>query len=303
MTNYLAIATWSFGATAVKKAASLLESGKSALDAVVAGAQAVEDDPSVNSVGYGGIANACGTVQLDACVMDGRNLSCGGVAGLENVRHATAVARLVMEKTRHILLVGDGAKSFALEHGFLLESLQTPESVAEWHRRNAQRRDRAPASRSSDLPAEWDHDTVTVLARDLNGDLAGACTTSGLAFKLPGRVGDSPLIGPGLYVDNEVGAAGATGAGEEIVRVGGSLLIIEAMRAGAHPQAACELAVKRVNDTARRRGEPAAHVAFIAIDAGGAIGSASTLGTKFSCAVARPGLLEIIKGPEIGMAE
>jgi N4-(beta-N-acetylglucosaminyl)-L-asparaginase len=303
MSDYLAIATWSFGATAVKQAASLLEAGQSALDAVVAGAQVVEDDPSVNSVGYGGIANACGTVQLDACVMDGRNLNCGGVAGLENVRHATAVARLVMEKTRHILLVGDGAKSFALENGFSLESLQTPESVAEWHRRNAQRQDRGSASRSSDLPAEWDHDTVTVLARDQNGDLAGACTTSGLAFKLPGRVGDSPLIGPGLYVDNEVGAAGATGAGEEIVRVGGSLLVVEAMRAGASPQAACELAVMRVNATARRRGQPAAHVAFIALDVRGAIGAASTQGAKFSCAVARPGTVELIKGVEIGMAE
>jgi isoaspartyl peptidase/L-asparaginase-like protein (Ntn-hydrolase superfamily) len=131
--------------------------------------------------------------------------------------------------------------------------------------------------------------------------LAGACTTSGLAFKMPGRVGDSPLIGHGLYVDNEVGAAGATGAGEEIIRIGGSLLIVEAMRAGTNPQAACELAVRRVNAVARRRGEQPAHVAFIAFDTRGAIGSASTLGAKFSYAVARPGMVELIKGTEIGL--
>jgi isoaspartyl peptidase/L-asparaginase-like protein (Ntn-hydrolase superfamily) len=300
MKKNLAIATWKFGLAAAEKATAVLEAGGSALDAVVAGAQAVEDDPSVNSVGYGGIANAWGSVQVDACVMRGKDLCCGGVASVENIRHAAALARLVMEKTRHVLLVGEGAKLFAVAQGFSLESLHTPESIAEWQRRYALRQLSSERRQESDLPAEWNHDTVTVLARDRQGDLAGVCTTSGLAFKLPGRVGDSPLIGHGLYVDNEVGAAGATGAGEEIIRVGGSLVIIEAMRAGRGPQAACELVVGRVNALAQRRGEPPAHVAFMAMDTSGSIGCASTKGANFSCAVARPGKAELIRGREIG---
>jgi N4-(beta-N-acetylglucosaminyl)-L-asparaginase len=298
MPEYLAIATWSFGLPAVRKAAALLEAGRPALDAAVAGAQEAEDDPAVHSVGYGGIANSCGNVQLDACVMDGKTLSCGGVAGLENVKHAAALARLVMEKTRHLLLVGAGANAFALLNGFPLENLHTPESLAEWQRRAAG----AAMPGGSNLPAEWNHDTITVLARDRNGDLAGACTTSGLAFKLPGRVGDSPIIGHGLYVDNKIGAAGATGAGEEISRVGGSLLIAEALRAGHSADQACALAVGRVLEVARRRGMPPAHVAFLAMDAHGSVGAAATPGTNFVYAVARPGSAELIKGREIGPA-
>ncbi|CAN5462386.1 N(4)-(beta-N-acetylglucosaminyl)-L-asparaginase [soil metagenome] len=300
MQNYLALATWTFGLPAVRRAASLLEGSGTALDAVVAGAQEVEDDPAVNSVGFGGIATSCGNIQLDACVMDGRTLSCGGVAGLENIKHAAAVARLVMEKTRHVLLVGAGANAFALAHGFPLENLHTPQSLTEWQRRAASSVNVGGTEAGSDLPAEWNHDTITVLARDQQGNLAGACTTSGLAFKLPGRVGDSPLIGHGLYVDNEIGAAGATGAGEEITRVGGSMIIIEAMRAGKSPQAACELAIGRVHAAARRRGTPAAHVAFIALAPDGDVGAACTPGTNFVYAVARPGQAELIKGLEIG---
>jgi isoaspartyl peptidase/L-asparaginase-like protein (Ntn-hydrolase superfamily) len=300
MDDYLAIATWKFGLTAVNQAARVLEAGGSALDAAVAGAQEVEDDPTVNSVGYGGIANASGSVQVDACVMRGRDLGYGGVAGVEQIRHAAALARLVMEKTRHVLLVGDGAKAFAVANGFPLENLNTPESVAEWQRRLALRKQSSAQAAASELPAEWDHDTVTVLARDCRGDLAGACTTSGLAFKLPGRVGDSPLIGHGLYVDNEVGAAGATGAGEEITRVGGSLLVVEAMRAGSEPQAACERVVRRVNALAQRRGEQPAHVAFLAIGRDGSIGAASTQGANFSYAVTRQGSTELIKARAIG---
>ena len=298
MTDYLAIATWTFGLPAVRKAAELLQAGRPALDAAVAAAQEAEDDVSVNSVGLGGIANACGNVQLDACVMDGRLLDGGAVAGLENIKHAAAVARLVMEKTRHILLVGPGANTFAQAHGFPLENLHTPKSVEEWHKRATTNAEQG----ASDLPAEWNHDTITVLTRDSDGSLAGACTTSGLAFKLPGRAGDSPIIGHGLYVDNEVGAAGATGAGEEISRVNGSNLIIEAMRAGQNAQQACELAVRRVHEVARRRGSPPAHVAFLALDLRGSTGAAATPGTNFVYAVARPGSAELLKGKEIGPA-
>src|SRR5947207_5821631 len=162
MPEYVVIATWPFGQTAVKAAAQLLQQGKPALDAAIAGAQAVEDDPRVDSVGYGGLPNAIGTVQLDACVMDGRTLSCGGVAGLENVRHAAAVARRVMEKTPHLLLVGEGARLFAVQQGFPLESLSTPESLAEWQKRKPGQRRRAALPLDGAPPGS--HDTVTVLA-------------------------------------------------------------------------------------------------------------------------------------------
>src|SRR5437763_7350764 len=159
MPEYVVIATWPFGQTAVKTAVPLLEAGKPALDAALAGAQAVEDDPKVHSVGYGGLGNSIGTVQLDACVMDGKTLTCGGVAGVENVRHVSALARLVMEKTPHVLLVGEGAKLFAVGQGFPLENLSTPESVREWEKRKPGPRKRPPMPPDS-------HDTVTVLAVD-----------------------------------------------------------------------------------------------------------------------------------------
>src|SRR5438445_10211328 len=174
MTDYVAIATWPFGMTAVKVAAEQLEQGKPVLDAAIAGAQAVEDDPKVHSVGYGGLGNAIGTVQLDACVMDGQTLSCGAVASVENVRHPAALARRVMEKTPHVLLVGEGARLFAVQQGFPLESLLTPESVAKWQKRKPGPRRAAPPHGA---PPD-SHDTVTVLALDKKGTLGGVCSTS-----------------------------------------------------------------------------------------------------------------------------
>src|SRR5438270_10439975 len=159
MQDFIVVATWPFGQIAVKTAAELLQQGKPALDAALAGAQAVEDDPTVHSVGYGGIPNAIGTVQLDACVMDGRTLACGAVAGLENIRHAAALARRVMEKTPHVLLVGEGARLFAVEQGFPLEALSTPESLAEWQKRTPGQRRRAALP---DGAPPGSHDTVTV---------------------------------------------------------------------------------------------------------------------------------------------
>jgi N4-(beta-N-acetylglucosaminyl)-L-asparaginase len=301
MAEYLVIATWPFGMTAVKTAAALLQEGKPALDAALAGAQAVEDDPKVHSVGFSGIANAIGTVQLDACVMDGQTMSCGAVAGVENIRHVAALARRVMERTPHILLVGEGARLFAVEQGFPLETLNTPESVAEWEKLQRERsRRRVPAPPKPAAP-EPGHDTVAVLARDQKGMLGGVCTTSGLPLKLPGRVGDSPLIGHGLYVDNTAGAAGATGVGEEIIRIGGSLTIVEAMRSGQSAQEACELAVRKVNDLAVRRGVHPASVAFLAMDAKGGIGAACSERTNFEYAVARPGKVELLKARTIGI--
>jgi isoaspartyl peptidase/L-asparaginase-like protein (Ntn-hydrolase superfamily) len=297
MPEPVVIATWPFGQTAVKIAAQLLQQGKPALDAAIAGAQAVEDDPKVNSVGYGGLPNAIGTVQLDACVMDGKTMTCGAVAALENVRHAAAVARRVMEKTPHILLVGQGAQLFAVQQGFPLEELHTPESLAQWQKSKSKPRPASAPAPTSGPPES--HDTVTVLALDQKGSLGGVCSTSGLAHKLPGRVGDSPLIGHGLYVDNTAGAAGGTGVGEEIIRIGGSLSIVEAMRGGKSPQEACEQAVRKVNSLAVRRGVHPAEVAFLALDPQGRVGAACTARTNFQYAVARGDKVELLRAKEI----
>jgi isoaspartyl peptidase/L-asparaginase-like protein (Ntn-hydrolase superfamily) len=260
----------------------------------------LEDDPKVHSVGFAGVGNAIGTVQLDACVMDGKTLGCGAVAGLENVRHPAALARRVMEKTPHILLVGEGARLFALQQGFPLETLLTPESVAQWEKTRPVPRGQAAAPPPAPGTPEGGHDTVAVLALDKKGTLGGVCTTSGLAHKLPGRVGDSPLIGHGLYVDNTAGAAGGTGVGEEIIRIGGSLTIVEAMRAGKSPQEACELAIHKVNSLAVRRGVHPANVAFLALDPKGRVGAACTARTNFQYAVAVPGKVELLKAKELG---
>lgn len=301
MTDYVVIATWRFGLEAVKAAAELLQQGKPALDAAIAGAQVVEDDPKVHSVGYAGLGNALGTVQLDACVMDGEKLQIGAVAGIENVRHPAALARRVMEKTPHALLVGEGARLFALQQGFPLENLNTPESVAEWEKLRQKKKqwETGPLRAAPDQG----HDTIAILARDQNGSLGGVCTTSGLPHKLPGRVGDSPLIGHGLYVDNKAGAAGATGVGEEVIRIGGSLLIVEAMRGGRSPQEACEAAIRKVNSLAVRRGVHPAAVSFLALDPHGRIGAACTQRANFEYAIARPGRAELVKARELGVGQ
>jgi len=301
MAEPVVVATWAFGQTAVKAALPLLQEGKPALDAALAGAQAVEDDPKVDSVGLGGIPNALGTVALDACVMDGKTLACGGVAGVENVRHVAALARRVMEKTPHVLLVGEGARWFALQQGFPLEPLITPESVAAWAKKRPAPRRKGPGEGGA--PPPDGHDTVTVLALDRKGSLGGVCTTSGLPLKMPGRVGDSPLIGHGLYVDDAAGSAGGTGVGEEIIRVGGSLLIVEAMRSGKSPQEACEAAVRRVNAVAVRRGVHPARVAFLALDPKGRVGATATKQTNFRFAVGRGGKTELLQAREVGPEE
>jgi N4-(beta-N-acetylglucosaminyl)-L-asparaginase len=192
-----------------------------------------------------------------------------------------------MEKTPHVFLAGEGARLFAIANGFPLENLNTPESVAEWYSRKTSRDRKRPDS------AQLTHDTVTVLALDQTGSLGGACSTSGLSLKLPGRVGDSPVIGAGLYVDDTAGAAGGTGVGEEILRIGGSLLIVEALRAGRTPREACELAARRVVEAARRRNAAIAEAAFIAFDPAGRIGAACTPGTDFHYAIGRGGTVEL----------
>jgi isoaspartyl peptidase/L-asparaginase-like protein (Ntn-hydrolase superfamily) len=310
MPEPITIATWPFGRSAVQAAMKALAKGEPALDAALAGAQAVEDDTSIrNSVGFGSLPDRLGRLTLDACLMDGRTLACGAVACVEHIRHVAALAKRVMEKTPHVLLVGEAAKWFALQQGFPLEVPYTAESIKEWldahpdHKKKDGKQPEKPVSAdgASDINVnEFNHDTVTVLSLDAKGHLGGVCTTSGLAYKLPGRVGDSPIIGAGLYVDDEAGAAGATGVGEEIIRIGGSLFIAEQMRAGKSPQEACELACKRANAAAGRRGVHPARVAFLALDRKGNVGAAATEKTNFQYAVGRGEKVELLKAKEIG---
>lgn len=306
MAEPVVIATWPFGKTAANTTLPLLKAGQPALDAVIRGAQAVENDTSVRSVGFGSLPDRIGRLTLDACVMDGKTLNCGAVAGLEHIRSASAVARRVMEKTPHILLVGEGAKWFALQEGFPLEMPHTLEGIKEWYekhpskKKNNQRQDAPLEPQDINVIDEENHDTVTVLGLDQAGHLGGVCTTSGLAYKLPGRVGDSPIIGASLYVDDTAGAAGATGVGEEVIRIAGSFYIVEQMRAGKTPQQAVEMAVKRVNATAVRRGVHPANVAFLALSPKGEFGAACTLRTNFQYAVGRGNQVELLKAPEFG---
>jgi N4-(beta-N-acetylglucosaminyl)-L-asparaginase len=314
MPNPACIATWPFGQASVRAALPLLQKGRPALECVVAGAEVIEDDATNHSVGYGGLPNSIGTVSLDACVMDGRTLDCGSVAAVENIRHVAALARRVMERTPHVMLVGEGARLFALQNGFELSCLNTPEGLQLWEKGRPRPRGQTRTTAAAPEAAEtghmplwtreappYSHDTVAVLALDQKGSLGGVCSTSGLAHKLPGRVGDSPIIGAGLYVDDKAGAAGATGMGEEIIRIGGSLLIVEAMRAGRSPQEACEAAVRRANEVAVRRGVHPAQVAFIALDPKGRYGAAATQQSNFQYAVLNGEKVEVLKAREIGV--
>ncbi len=234
----LVVSTWEFGIEANKVAWNILSNKGASIDAVEAGVKVPEADSSNHTVGYGGFPDREGKVTLDSCVMDHRNMA-GSVAFLEHIKHPVSVARKVMEETPHIMLVGEGALQFALEQGFEKENLLTAEATREWENWKVEAEYRP-------VPNIENHDTIGMLAIDAEGNLSGACSTSGLAFKMRGRVGDSPLIGSGLYVDNEVGAATATGHGEEIIRVSGSHLVVELMRQGKSPEEACREAVLRI---------------------------------------------------------
>jgi N4-(beta-N-acetylglucosaminyl)-L-asparaginase len=268
--SYAVVSTWDFGAAANQAAFAALARGGSLLDAVEQGARVPEADPTNHSVGMGGYPDRDGHVTLDAIIMDDRG-HLGAVAALESVTHAVSVARKVMEETPHTLLVGEGATQFALEHGFAREKLLTPESEAAW-RQWLQESHYAPQANLENR----NHDTLGILARNAAGQLAGACTTSGMAFKLRGRVGDSPQCGAGLFVEAGVGAATATGVGEEVTRIAGSARVVASMRQGRSPQDACEEAVRhliRVRGTATQ-GE---QVGFLALSAAGVVGAFALL--------------------------
>lgn len=251
----LVISTWDFGIAANHAAWEVLSAGGRSLDAVEKGVQVPEADPKNQSVGFGGLPDRDGKVTLDACIMDDLG-NCGSVAALEHIMHPISVARMVMEKTPHVMLAGDGALQFALENGFQKINLLTPESEKVWKEwlktakyepvMNIENKlyDKASPTR---LPGnQYNHDTIGMLAIDSKGNLSGACTTSGMAFKLHGRVGDSPIIGAGLFVDNEIGGATSTGVGEEVIRNVGSFLVVELMRQGYPPEEACKEAVMRI---------------------------------------------------------
>lgn len=241
----IVISTWDFGKEANADAWQILKKGGKAIDAVEAGARQAESDPENQSVGYGGRPDRDGRVTLDACIMDEHG-KCGAVLCMEHIVHAISVARLVKDKTPHVMLSGDGALQFALDNGFKKENLLTEKSKKEWEEWMKETNYTPKVNIENQRGGKRDHDTIGMIAMDAMGDLSGACTTSGMAFKMHGRVGDSPIIGAGLYVDNEAGAAACTGLGEEVVRVVAAHIITEQMRAGVHPESACRAAIERI---------------------------------------------------------
>jgi len=259
------ISTWNHGLPANAKAWQVLQAGGSALDAAEQGVMVVEDDAKNQSVGLGGRPDRDGKVTLDACIQDHQS-RCGAVAFLQEIKNPIAVARKVMETTPHIMLAGEGALQFALANGFEKMNLLTPESEAQW-------KEWLEESQYQPKINIENHDTIGMLVLDDNGILAGSCTTSGMAYKLHGRVGDSPIIGAGLFVDGEVGAACATGVGEAVIRIAGSSIIVELMRSGATPQEACDEAVSRI--IKKHANLENLQVGFLALDKFGNYGGSS----------------------------
>jgi len=258
------ISTWKHGLQANKCASNLISKKALALDVVEEGVRITESDPNVRTVGYGGYTDSLGNVTLDASIMDHKN-NAGSVACLKNIKHPISVARKIMEESGHVMLAGSGAYNFAIEHGFKNEDILTEQSQKDflkWKKGEIE-----------SIPSDQNHDTVTQLALDMHGNLAGACTTSGLAYKLNGRVGDSPIIGSGLFVDNNIGAAGATGSGEEIIKSVGSFLIVELMNQGYSPFKACEESINRI--IKKHKEKTKFQVAFIALRKDGKFGAAA----------------------------
>ncbi|MGS1079253.1 N(4)-(beta-N-acetylglucosaminyl)-L-asparaginase [Pseudoxanthomonas beigongshangi] len=267
------VSTWDFGVPANQAAWPVLARGGNALDAVETGARWAESDLCNPTVGHCGNPDRDGVLTLDASIMDGDG-RCGAVAALEDILHPISVARRVMEKTPHVMLVGEGAQQFAIAEGFEKKRLLTPQAEKAWREwlKTAEYKPEINAERRGQPGNKDNHDTIGMLAIDAQGRLAGACTTSGMAWKMHGRVGDSPIIGAGLYVDNEVGAATASGVGEEMIRNAASFLVVELMRQGRSPMDACREAIDRV---VRKRPEASKNlqVCFLALNKHGEVGA------------------------------
>ena len=258
------ISTWKT-TEANQKAGQMLDKGEHALDAAVAGVAIEEENPKNATVGYGGAPDRTGKVTLDACVMNHLG-DCGSVVAVENIVNVARLAKDVMEKTPHVMLSGKGAEEFAISQGYEKTDLLTDQSKKEWEEW-LKDQDYRPIINIEN------HDTIGMLCIDKNNNLSGACTTSGLAYKMNGRVGDSPIIGSGLFIDNKIGGAVATGLGEEVVKTVGSFLVVELMRQGLSPQDACEKAVKRI--VSNNSQENKFQVAYIAMNKKGEVGSYS----------------------------
>jgi N4-(beta-N-acetylglucosaminyl)-L-asparaginase len=302
------ISTWDAGLEANKAAWKILGAGGRALDAVEQGVMVTED--SLNCcVGLGANPDRDGFVTLDACIMDEFS-NCGSVAFLERIKHPISVARRVMEKTPHVMLVGIGAQQFAIAEGFTLEeqklSPSAQKSYENWLKNSQYRppainieskKDHGPFAPLKLDDGNWNHDTIGMVAMDMNGNLSGSCTTSGAGFKMRGRLGDSPIIGAGLFVDNEVGACTATGQGEDVIRVAGSHTVVELMRQGLSPEAACKKAIERI---VRIKGEKAKdiQVAFLALNKKGQVGTYS-IHPGFSYAIKTKSTEKLIKGKSL----
>ncbi len=284
----IVLATWD-NRKATAAAWEILSAGGWALDAVEAGARVAEADPSDTSVGYGGLPDREGRVTLDACIMDELG-NAGSVTFLQHIKHPVSVARRVMEKTPHVILSGEGALAFALSEGFHREDLLTEEARRAWEIWKVK------AEYKPVINIER-HDTIGILALDAQGRLSGACSTSGLAFKMHGRVGDSPIIGAGLFVDGAVGAATATGLGELVLKTLGTFLIVEEMRRGKHPQRAVELAVRRISDKYPAQAREN-QVGFVALDRRGRHGAFS-LQPGFNYALYREGQNRVFEAPSL----
>lgn len=278
----LVISTWNHGLSANEAAWKILEKDGKAIDAVEAGVRVVESDPESTSVGYGGLPDREGKVTLDACIMDETG-NAGSVCFLQHIENPISVARKIMDDTPHVMLAGEGALQFAVKNGFERKNLLTANSEKEW-------RDWLKTPEYKTAINSENHDTIGLLAIDKNGNLSGACTTSGLAYKMHGRVGDSPIIGAGLYVDNEVGAATATGMGELMMKTLGSFLVVELMRQGATAQEACREAVMRI---VRKLDYKDMQVGYLAIDKAGNTG-AYAIQPGFNYALMQGGKNELI---------
>lgn len=265
ITKPIVVSTWNHGVAANAASWKILSKGGTALDAVEAGVRVTESDASNMSVGLGGLPDRDGFVTLDACIMDENN-NCGAVAFIQDIENPISVARKVMEDTPHIMLAGEGARQFAFEKGFKKTNLLTPKAKEEWEKWKKK-------SKYQPIINSENHDTIGLLALDSNGNLSGACTTSGMAYKIHGRVGDSPIIGAGLFVDNEIGAACATGMGEAVIRVAGSAIVVELMRNGKSPYEACKEAVDRV--IKKHKDLTNLQVGFLALNKNGEIGGYS----------------------------
>ncbi len=262
----IVISTWNHGLEANAAAWKVLENNGNALDAVEQGVMVTESDATNRSVGLGGLPDREGKVTLDACIMNHDN-ECGSVAFLQDIEHPISVARKVMEDTPHVMLVGKGACDFAIGKGFKKRKLITPETKADWKAWKKSEEQKKPEINSEN------HDTIGMLAMDKNGRISGACTTSGWAYKLHGRVGDSPIIGAGLFIDNEVGGACATGLGEAVIRIAGAHTVVELMRQGKTPEQACQIAVERI--IKKHKNIKGLQVGFLAMNTKGQVGGYS----------------------------